>query len=71
MPYCITLRSRTDKSITGWYDGATADGRPITNGRGSSRRDATPNQYAMNCAISARATPTSSKSRSQPIRAIK
>ena len=22
MPYCITLRSRTDASITGWYDGS-------------------------------------------------
>lgn len=22
MPYCITLRSRTDWSITGWYDGS-------------------------------------------------
>jgi len=21
VPYCITLRSRTDKTITGWYDG--------------------------------------------------
>ena len=21
MPYCITLRSRTDARITGWYDG--------------------------------------------------
>ena len=23
MPYCITLRSRTDASITGWYAGGT------------------------------------------------
>jgi len=22
MPYCITLRSRTDARITGWYDGS-------------------------------------------------
>jgi hypothetical protein len=22
MPYCITLRSRSDKNITGWYDGS-------------------------------------------------
>jgi hypothetical protein len=22
MPYCITLRSRTDATITGWYDGS-------------------------------------------------
>ena len=22
MPYCITLRSRTDRKITGWYDGS-------------------------------------------------
>jgi hypothetical protein len=22
MPYCITLRSRTDVLITGWYDGS-------------------------------------------------
>jgi hypothetical protein len=22
MPYCITLRSKTDKNITGWYDGS-------------------------------------------------
>jgi hypothetical protein len=22
MPYCITLRSRTDASITAWYDGS-------------------------------------------------
>jgi hypothetical protein len=22
MPYCITLRSRTDESITAWYDGS-------------------------------------------------
>lgn len=22
MPYCITLRSTTDASITGWYDGS-------------------------------------------------
>jgi hypothetical protein len=22
MPYCITLRSRTDAMITGWYDGS-------------------------------------------------
>ena len=22
MPYCITLRSRTDALITGWYDGS-------------------------------------------------
>ena len=22
MPYCITLRSKTDKRITGWYDGS-------------------------------------------------
>jgi hypothetical protein len=22
MPYCITLRSRADASITGWYDGS-------------------------------------------------
>jgi hypothetical protein len=22
MPYCITLRARTDKNITGWYDGS-------------------------------------------------
>ena len=22
MPYCITLRSRIDKRITGWYDGS-------------------------------------------------
>ena len=22
MPYCITLRSRTDASINGWYDGS-------------------------------------------------
>ena len=24
MPYCITLRSRTDARITGWYDGSGA-----------------------------------------------
>jgi len=22
MPYCITLRARTGKNITGWYDGS-------------------------------------------------
>jgi hypothetical protein len=22
MPYCITLRSRSDKNVTGWYDGS-------------------------------------------------
>ena len=29
MPYCITLRSRTDRRITGWYDGS--DGRWSTD----------------------------------------
>jgi hypothetical protein len=29
MPYCITLRSRTDARITGWYDGS--DGRWSTD----------------------------------------
>ena len=29
MPYCITLRSRTDAKITGWYDGS--DGRWSTD----------------------------------------
>jgi hypothetical protein len=24
MPYCITLRSRTDARITGWYDGSNS-----------------------------------------------
>jgi hypothetical protein len=24
MPYCITLRSRTDARITGWYDGTNS-----------------------------------------------
>ena len=24
MPYCITLRSRTDERITGWYDGSNS-----------------------------------------------
>jgi len=24
MPYCITLRSRTDAMITGWYDGTNS-----------------------------------------------
>ena len=24
MPYCITLRSRTDTRITGWYDGTNS-----------------------------------------------
>jgi hypothetical protein len=24
MPYCITLRSGTDKRITGWYDGSNS-----------------------------------------------
>ena len=28
-PYCITLRSRTDTKITGWYDGS--DGRSSTD----------------------------------------
>ena len=23
MPYCITLRSRADFTVTGWYDGST------------------------------------------------
>jgi len=29
MPYCITLRSRADERITGWYDGS--DGRWSTD----------------------------------------
>jgi len=29
MPYCITLRSRTNARITGWYDGS--DGRWSTD----------------------------------------
>jgi hypothetical protein len=29
VPYCITLRSRTDATITGWYDGS--DGRWSTD----------------------------------------
>jgi hypothetical protein len=29
MPYCITLRSRSDARITGWYDGS--DGRWSTD----------------------------------------
>ena len=29
MPYCIALRSRTNKSIIGWYDGS--DGRWSTD----------------------------------------
>ena len=24
MPYCITLRSRTDERVTGWYDGSNS-----------------------------------------------
>jgi hypothetical protein len=40
--------------------GATADGLPITAGRSSSKRNATPDQYAMSCASSVRAMPMSS-----------
>src|SRR5215831_1976713 len=38
--------------------GATADGRPTTSARSCSTRNATPNQYAVTCAICARAMPS-------------
>src|SRR5262249_26030018 len=42
--------------------GAAADGRPTTSARSYSRRNATPNQYAMTCASCARAMPSLSTS---------
>jgi len=49
MPYCITPRSRTDKRITGWYDGS--NGRWSTD-RGRQRiferkRDAKPVRHEL------------------------
>src|SRR5499427_6667333 len=38
--------------------GATADGRPTTSARSCSTRNAKPNQYAVTCAICARAMPS-------------
>ena len=59
MPYCITLRSRTDALITGWYDGS--DSRWSTDRYRqkvfANKRDARP--YATNCAASAHAMPKS------------
>jgi len=57
MPYSIALRSRTDATITGWYDGS--DGRLSTdhNRRKVSDKKAMPDRYATSCAASARAMP--------------
>jgi hypothetical protein len=63
MPYSITLRSRTDARITGWYDASSSGGRPITTGRRSSTRKAMPDQYGTNCAALVPAMPRSSRSK--------
>ena len=48
MSYCITLRSRTDTRITGWYVGSDGRyGRPIISGRSFSTRNAMPDRYAL------------------------
>jgi hypothetical protein len=55
MPYSITLRSRIDATITGWYDGSRSADRPITRGGGSLTTSTWRNRYARNCAAGARA----------------
>jgi hypothetical protein len=49
MRYCITLRSRTDKKITGWYDGS--DCRWSTNRERQklfdTKRDAKPVRHEL------------------------
>jgi len=49
MPYSITLRSRTDTSITGWYDGS--DGRWSTDHKRQrlfeKKRDAKPVRHEL------------------------
>jgi hypothetical protein len=44
MPYCITLRSRTDARITGWYDGSHSQWSTDHNRQKvfDKKRDATP-----------------------------
>ena len=54
MPYSITLRSKTDATITGWYDGSS--GRLTTPGRSSSTTSTRRNRYVTNCAVCVRAT---------------
>jgi hypothetical protein len=59
MPYCITLRSRTDARITGWYDGS--DGRWSTDPKRQKlfdkKHDATPvcEELRRRCPRNARA----------------
>jgi hypothetical protein len=65
MPYCITLRSRTDARIIGWYAGRNCDGSLIINAKSGSTTNTTPSSYAMNCAAGARAMPKSSTSKSR------
>ena len=59
MPYCITLRSKTDGRITGWYVGG--HGWSTDHKRQKLfDQNAMPDQYAMSCAASARTIAQSS-----------
>ena len=65
MPYCVTLRSRTDARITGWYAGGNLQWSTDHTRQKlfDNPRDARP--YAMNSAIYARATLQASTSNSR------
>jgi hypothetical protein len=64
MPYCITLRSRTDARITGWYAGRNCLWSTDHNRQSGSTTHGMPVPYAVNCAAYAHATPKSSTSKS-------
>jgi hypothetical protein len=61
MPYCITLRSRTDTRITGWYVGSHGGWSTDHKRQRLFDQNVTHNTHAINCAASVRATQTSSK----------
>jgi hypothetical protein len=60
MPYCITLRSRADATVTGWYAGRNCRWSTVVSARYGSITQAMPVPFAKNCAACARGTPASS-----------
>jgi hypothetical protein len=57
MPYSVTLRSRIDATVTGWYDGSRSRWSTDQMRQGFSIRSTRRNRYATNCAASAREMP--------------